>query len=112
MTSISQTFGKLLNTVGTVADAATKIVDNTTAGLDMLDTFVRTAKEKQEARTEVDMSTFYSDLHNEAALENAIKAEALEKELQNNSSLKKHFDLEHKSLESVINKVRTKYRPE
>lgn len=111
MTSITQAFGKVLNTVATVADAATKVVDNTASGLDMLDMFVSTAKQKQAARTAVDLSTFYEDLQNEAALENAIKSEALEKELGNNPSLKKHFDNHHKSLEAVIEAAKNKYNP-
>ncbi|MCF8861615.1 hypothetical protein Ab1vBOLIVR2_gp17 [Agrobacterium phage OLIVR2] len=110
--SITQTFGKVLNTIGTVADAATKTVDNVAAGLDMLDMFVMTAKQKQEARTAADMHTFYDDLQNEVALENALKAEQLEIALNNNAQLKKHFTNQHEKLNSVINKVRTKYNPE
>lgn len=111
MTSITQAFGKLLNTVGTVADTATKIVDNTASGLDMLDMFVSTAKQKQAARTAVDLSTFYEDLQNEAALENAIKSEALEKELGSNPQLKKHFETHHTNLASVIEQAKAKYAP-
>lgn len=111
MTSITQTFTKLLNTVGTVADAATKIVDNTASGLDMLDMFVTTAKQKQAARTATDMATFYEDLQNEVALENSIKSEALERELANNAQLKKHFDQHHANLASVIQAAKDKYNP-
>lgn len=109
MTSITQAFGKVLNTVGTVADAATKIVDNTASGLDMLDMFVSTAKQKQAARTATDMATFYEDLQNEVALENAMKSEALERELASSPALKKHFDTHHKNLEAVINEAKAKY---
>jgi hypothetical protein len=112
MSNITQTFGKLLNTVSTVADAATKIVDTSTSGVDMLDTFVRSQKQKQDARTAVDMSTFYEDLQNEAALENAYKADALEKALASDPTLKKHFENQHKNLNDIINTVRTKYQPE
>ncbi len=108
--SISTTFSSILNTVGTTANAVTKVVDNAAAGLDMLDMYVRTAKEKQEARTAVDMSTFYDDLHNEAALENAMKMEALERELSSNANLKKHFTDEHKKLEATIERIKTKYQ--
>lgn len=110
MTTITNTLGKLLNTVGTTAEAASKIITSTTSGLDMLDVFVRTAKEKQEARTAVDMESFYFDLHNEAALENAMKAETLEKELQSNPVLKKHFDHAHSNLKSIIEQVQAKYK--
>ncbi len=89
--SISTTFTAILNTIGTTANAATKVVDNAAAGLDMLDMYVMTAKQKQEARTAVDMSTFYDELHASAALENAAKMEALERELQGNANLKKHY---------------------
>ena len=109
MTSITQTFTKLLNTIGTVADSASKVVTTTTSSLDMLEAFVSTAKQKQEARIGADMHTFYSDLQKETALENAIKAETLEKELNSNPNLKKHYDIEFNSLESVINRIKTKY---
>lgn len=107
--SISSTFASLLNTVGTTADALTKVVNNTAAGLDMLDMYVMTAKQKQDARIGADMETFYDDLQNETALENAIKATALEQELASNAPLKKHFDLEHTKLEATISRIKAKY---
>ena len=110
--SISSTFGKLLNTVGTVADAATKIVDNTASTLDMADLYIRTAKEKQEARVAADMDTFYEDLQNEVALENAVKQTELNTVLNSNSELKKIFETKHANLNATIDKIRTKYRPE
>lgn len=111
MANITGTFGKLLNTVAAIADSTTKLVDVSTSGVDMLDTFVRTAKEKQEARTMVDMHTFYEDLHNESALENAIKADALNKELSSNPTIKIEFDKQFKNLETVINNTKSKYNP-
>ena len=111
MTSITQAFGKVLNTVATVADAATKVVDNTTAGLDMLDVFVSTAKQKQAANTAKEMETFYEDLIKEAALEAAMKQEALDNELNNNPALKKHYEKYHKDFETVLLAVKAKYQP-
>lgn len=108
--SISSTFSKLLNTVGTVADATSKIVDNTASGLDMLDMFITTAKQKQEARIAADMSTFYDDLQAETALENAMKQTALDQELNSNSELKKNYNSEFSKLESVLTKVKSKYQ--
>lgn len=107
--TISSTFASLLNTVGTTANAVTKVVDNAAAGLDMLDMYVMTAKQKQEARTAADMETFYDDLQKETALENAIKAEALTRELDSNANLKKHYDIELQKLEATINRIKTKY---
>lgn len=108
--TITATFGKLLNTVGTVADAATKIVDNTASGLDMLDMYVRTAKQKQHARTEGDMATFYQDLQNELKLEAAMKETALRAELDSNPKLKAAFDSYHDTFETILNDVKAQYK--
>lgn len=110
--SITQTFSKLLNTIGTVADATTKVVDNTAASLDMLDVYVRTAKAKQEARAALDMETFYDDLLKETSLENSMKQHALNTELNSNSEIKALYQTEFSKLETVINRIKAKHNPE
>ncbi len=110
--SITQTTSNVLGTISTVANTASRTVTTIASSLDMLDTYVSAAKEKQQARTAVDMHNFYEVLHKEAALENAMREEALEKELQKNSNLKKHYDDQFSKLETIIKSVQTKNNPE
>lgn len=111
MATLFGTASRILDTIGTVADSVSKTVTATTSGIDMLESFVSVAKQKQEARQAADMENFYEILAADSALEIAQINATLEKELQSNPDVKQHYDIAHASLKATLDKIKSKYQP-
>lgn len=106
MKSASDATSNVFTTVGSVANQLTRTVDTAGQALDMLNSFVSTARTKQIARTAVDLETFYDQLLEDSSMESAKRQEALANELSQNQNLKTLYTENHKKLDSVIQKLR------
>ena len=105
--SASDATSSVFNTVATTAQTLTRTVDTAGAGLDMLNSFVLTARKKQIARTAIDMETFYEELHEESAMDMARRQRALTNELNQDEDLKIIFKENYNKLNEIILKLKT-----
>ena len=106
MSSVTQTSKVTINTVlGTIqslALATQQSINSATAGLDMIDTYVSAARQKQADRTKIDLGVYRDNLLKEAAIEQSRKDEAITKELKSNPELAQHFDTNYKKLAALF----------
>jgi len=104
--SASDATSNVFTTVGTVAQQLTRTVDTAGQALDMLNSFVSTARTKQIARTAVDMESFYDELAETSAMEASRRQRDLLNELNQDLSLKNIFETNHKKYEGVLTSLR------
>lgn len=111
LTSLSNTANNVLNTVSTVANTATQSVNSAASAFDMIDTYVTAAKERQLANTAADMDSFYEELAERKALENAERQQAIVDKLLAKPELSKLYTENHNRLKTVIDAVRNRNNP-
>lgn len=80
----------IFGTLGSSANAASKLIDQLNTGVDMLDRYVTTAKTQQELTYRIKNKDFLDDLINESAVERAKKLAAMEKEISQDQAVAKH----------------------
>jgi hypothetical protein len=93
-TASSMTITSVLGTIATVARTSQRVVETAASGLDMLDTYVATARVNQVAKHKIVNDDFLTNLLLESGLEQAKREQAIAKQLVD-TDLKQRFDTIH-----------------
>jgi len=103
--STSSTVVALLNTVNSVAQSVTQIVDTGASSIDMLDRYVQRAKHQQIVQHKVEDHHWQRNLFLDSAKNQAKIEDALERELHGNANLTKRFNENLAELEALFTEI-------
>lgn len=98
----SATITSILGTLQTVAHTAQRTINTASAGLDMVDNYVDSARHRQIDTSKVHMHHFRKNLLQESAAEQARKEKILQQEMSGDSNLAKLFAENLKELQSLF----------
>jgi hypothetical protein len=90
-TSMSGAITALFATVTTVATQASRSVNTLAAGLDMLDSYVDTARTNQRISSKLSADDFLENIIQQSTLDQARKEQAIAKQLATDLDLKNRF---------------------
>lgn len=89
--SASNALTSMFNALATTANVVSKTITTSADALEMANSYVTTAREKQIVRTEMEMHTYYTACAEEFAIENSRRQATLQQELAKDTNLHKLF---------------------
>lgn len=97
----SSTFTSIMSTLTTVARTAERTITTAASGLDMLDTYVESARIRQADKHKIDMALYRENLLQDASLEQARREKVLYQELKD-AELNSHFQRNYQNLSALF----------
>ena len=98
----SATVTSILGTISTLAHTTQRTINTAAASLDMLDTYVESARQRQSASTKIASSLYLENLLQELSAEQARKEKILHQELNADPNLKTLFSDNYAKLSALF----------
>ena len=106
ITSATDATVSIFDVVATTASQTTKLVTTIGVSVDMLDTFVSDARQRQLARSAIDMHRFYTELAEDTARDISLRQHEIKEELKANPQLAQLYVENFTALETILKNLR------